>query len=702
MPLCSRLVAFTGRVTLVTEAPLTPVSAFDLPRDHGGEAQGTLSHSLREASALSRLASEHGVSDAAAALAALAALLWHYGARGAFRLGVETGAEQASVVLPVAADADFVALARAAERALHEADAGADGEELQCGVVADGTGAPLELALAIGPEPSVRGAASAFSAERLAAVAAHLDRVLAQAAHVRRLADIDVVPPSERRRLLVEWNDTAAPVADVALPALVAYARYADRVAVTDAAGASLTYGRLEQRVAAVASRLRAAGARPGTIVGVGMPRTVDLPVVLLGVLESGAAYLPLDPAYPADRIGFMLDDSRAGLVVADPALVHAVAGPAEIVIAGPELWQEVAETPTDAPRPAPNDLAYVIYTSGSTGRPKGVGIEHRNAVAFLSWATSFFGPELLRSVLATTSVCFDLSVFELFAPLACGGRVVLLEDATALLDLPADVDATLANSVPSVVRALLEEYELPPSLQAVNLAGEPLPRGLVAALYARGVPRVYNLYGPSEATTYSTSALVERDSEAPPIGRPIANTKAYVLDERLRPAPIGIPGELYLGGAGVARGYLGRPELTAERFLPDPFGPGGRIYRTGDVVRYLPDGRLSFLGRRDDQLKIRGFRVELGEIEHVLAEHPSITSAAVIASGEPPRLAAFVAPGEVDVADALEFVRRRLPHFMVPQRIVAVERIPLSPNGKIDHNRMQELAAGVSASADG
>jgi amino acid adenylation domain-containing protein len=669
------------------------VSAFDLPRDCGGEAQGTLSHPLREAAALSWLASEHGVSDAAAALASLAALLWHYGARGAFRLGVETGAERASVVLRVAGDAAFAALARAAERALHEADAGADGEELQCGVVADGTGAPLELALAIGSEPSVLGAASAFSAERLAGVAAHLDRVLAQAARVQRLADIDVVPPSERRRLLVEWNDTATPFPDVALPAFIAYARYADRVAVTDAAGASLTYAHLEQRVAAVASRLRAAGARPGTIVGVCMPRTVDLPVVLLGVLESGAAYVPLDPAYPADRIRFMLDDSRASLVVADPALVHVVAGPAAVVIAGPELWQEGEETPTDVPRPAPNDLAYVIYTSGSTGRPKGVGIEHRNAVAFLSWATSFFGPGLLRSVLATTSVCFDLSVFELFAPLACGGRVVLLEDALAFLDVPDDADVTLANSVPSVVRTVLEEDELPPSLQAVNLAGEPLPRGLVEALYARGVPRVYNLYGPSEDTTYSTYALVERD-EAPPIGRPIANTKAYVLDERLRPLPIGIPGELYLGGAGVARGYLGRPKLTAERFLPDPFDPGGRIYRTGDVVRYLPDGRLSFLGRRDDQLKIRGFRVELGEIEHVLAEHPSITGAAVVATDDdPPRLVAFVAPGEADVAGALEFVRQRLPHFMVPRRIVAVERIPLSPNGKIDRNRMQELA---------
>jgi len=331
---------------------------------------------------------------------------------------------------------------------------------------------------------------------------------------------------------------------------------------------------------------------------------------------------------------------------------------------------------------------------------PKGVAIEHRSAVALVCWALATFPPADLAGVLASTSIAFDLSIFELFAPLSCGGTVVLAEDALALpaaaaAARAAGVEITLVNTVPSAIAELVRVAALPASVRTVNLAGEPLQRPLADRIYGvLGVERVLNLYGPSEDTTYSTCGRVPRGTlEAPTIGRPVAGSEAYVLDERLGPAPAGVAGELYLGGRGLARGYLGRPERTAERFVPDPFGlPGARLYRTGDLARFRVDGELEFLGRRDFQVKLRGFRIELGEIEAALAAHPAVAEAAVLAlpCGEDVRLVAFWV-GEEGV-EPRSWLRRRLPEHMVPSGCVRLETLPRTPNGKVDRRALSRL----------
>jgi acyl-coenzyme A synthetase/AMP-(fatty) acid ligase len=345
-----------------------------------------------------------------------------------------------------------------------------------------------------------------------------------------------------------------------------------------------------------------------------------------------------------------------------------------------------------------------VIYTSGSTGRPKGVGITHGNAVAFLSWARQDTPVAAGARVLATTSISFDLSVYELFGTLSWGGTVLLVGSALELAEraeLGAPGAATLVNTVPSAAAALERLGAVPGGLVRVNLAGEPLGRALVEVLYAAGAGEVHNLYGPSETTTYSTATRVPRgEAGVPGIGRPIANTRAYVLDRQGAPVPIGVPGELYLGGAGVARGYLGRPGLTAARFVPDPFGseagadPGGRLYRTGDRVRWRADGTLEFLGRLDQQVKVRGFRVEPGEIEATLTQHPgvhaAVVSAAVDASGDVRLIAYVVLDGQaVDEGELRRFVENRLPEYMVPVAFAVLDSLPLTPNGKVDRGAL-------------
>ncbi|MDH3039349.1 AMP-binding protein, partial [Streptomyces sp. TRM75561] len=320
----------------------------------------------------------------------------------------------------------------------------------------------------------------------------------------------------------------------------------------------------------------------PGDMVGVLLPRSVDLVVALLGVLKSGAGYVPMDPGYPGERVDFMVEDSGVSLVLRSV-----------------EDFPDGGRTDRIPAAGDGSDVAYVIYTSGSTGRPKGVVIEHSQVVAMLSWAGRVFAHEELAQTLAATSVSFDLSVFEIFAPLSVGGTVHLVPDNA--LDLIAHpgryADVTLVNTVPSVVRELLAAGAIPPRARTVNLAGEPLAPGLVAELYAHPVIGVVNnLYGPSEDTTYSTHAVTVAGDARTPIGRPVDGTQAHVLDGSLRPVVVGAVGELYLSGAGVTRGYHARPALTAERYLPDPFSAeGGRMYRTGDLVRWRPDGQLEY-----------------------------------------------------------------------------------------------------------
>jgi len=431
-----------------------------------------------------------------------------------------------------------------------------------------------------------------------------------------------------------EWNLTSLPFpAEKCMHHLVE-----DQTARTPSATAlvfenlRLSYAELNGRANQVAHRLIELGAGPETLVGLCSLRCPEMLIGMLGILKAGCAYVALDPAYPRVRQVFMIEDADMPILLTLKELAgNLPPGRARILC----LDTDFASAPDTDPAVSmvQNNLAYILYTSGSTGRPKGVAIEHRSVVAFLSWVHSVFSPEELACTLAGTSICFDLSVFEIFAPLTCGGTIILAENALALPDLPTRNQVTLINTVPSAMTALLGVRGVPPSVRVVNLAGEPLLNRLVQDIYRLGtVEKVYNLYGPSEDTTYSTFVLAEKGAvRNPTIGRPIANTQVYIVDERFVPTPVGTPGELCLGGDGLARGYLKRPDLTGDRFLPNPFG-SGRIYRTGDLARYLPDGQIEFLGRMDNQVKVRGFRIELGEVELALERNPAVDRAVVLA----------------------------------------------------------------------
>ncbi len=463
-----------------------------------------------------------------------------------------------------------------------------------------------------------------------------------------------------------------------------------------------LTYAQLDRRANALAHRLVSLGVGPEVLVGVCADRTDALVVALLAVLKAGGAYVPLDPAYPPDRLALILDDAAAPVVITQSRHADRLTGAAaaRVLLDDPAIaGAEAAEPPACGARP--EHLAYVLYTSGSTGRPKGVCIEHRNAVAFLDFARDILD-DVKDGVLASTSICFDLSIFELFGPLSLGGRILLVDTAIDLASFRRAAEVTLVNTVPSAMAQLLRMGGLPSSVRCVCLAGEPLTRALVNGIAATGhVEQVFNLYGPTEGTTYSTVARVPLGSrEEPTIGVPVRGTQAYVLDARMQPVPIGVSGELHLGGLGVARGYLRRPQLTDERFVPDPFTPGSerRLYCTGDVVRWRADGQLQYQGRNDHQVKIRGFRIELDEIRLTLEQHPAVQDAVVVADADPQgglRLVAYVvtAPGCVAPAGALrDHLRARLPAHMADVAFCHLAALPLTPSGKVDRKALPAI----------
>jgi amino acid adenylation domain-containing protein/FkbH-like protein len=540
-----------------------------------------------------------------------------------------------------------------------------------------------------------------FDAARIERMAGHL-RALLQGASDDPGRDIWLLPlltGREARQMLADWNATEKDYpAHLTLSQLfeAQVARTPDATALV-AGNERLTYAELNARANQLAHRLRAEGVKPETLVAICVERSWRLIVGILAVLKSGGAYVPMDPAYPRDRLAFILEDTNAPVLLTQKSLNVVQPPEGTRVIHLDAEWETMAAESQENPFSGAEGrhLAYLIYTSGSTGRPKGVALEHRNAVALATWARDVFTPAEIAGVLASTSICFDLSIFEMFVPLSWGGAVILADNALALPSLPAAGEVTMINTVPSAIRELLRLKGVPASVQVVNLAGEPLVTPLVDRIYGEtGVRKVYDLYGPSETTTYSTFTL-RRAGEPATIGRPLANEQVYLLDRHRQPVPIGVPGEIYIGGAGVARGYLNRPELTTERFVANPFQPGAKLYRTGDLGRWRADGNLEFLGRIDHQVKLRGFRIELGEIESVLRRHPGVRDAVVVVREDQPgdqRLTAYVVKKGEPAAGAGElrpFLKQTLPEYMVPAVFVFLEALPLTPNGKVDRKAL-------------
>ncbi|MES1243430.1 MAG: amino acid adenylation domain-containing protein [Acidobacteriota bacterium] len=543
--------------------------------------------------------------------------------------------------------------------------------------------------------------ADLFDAVTIARFAARL-AVLAQAAADApgsRLSALPLLGESERQQLL-EWNSPPAcgTGPELCLHELVESqaARTPEAVALV-ADGAELTYAQLNRRANRLAHHLIDLGVGPEVFVALCARRTPEMVVGLLAILKAGGAYVPLDPDYPAERLALIVDDARPSVLLLQGVPAPAASTHVPRIV---DLGSAPAGREDDPVRAMdPENLAYVIYTSGSTGRPKGVAIRHRSAVVLVCWAQETFSAEQCAGVLASTSICFDLSVFELFVPLSRGGAVILADNALALPSLAAAGRVTLINTVPSAMAELARDGGLPASARTVNLAGEALPARLVQDLYRTGtVDGVFNLYGPSEDTTYSTFARIAGDDDRPPaIGRPLANTRVHLLDGGLLAVPPGARGEVFLGGDGLARGYLGRPDLTAERYVPDPFGePGARLYRTGDLARFRHDGDLEYLGRTDHQVKIRGFRVEPGEVEEALRSHPPVADCAVVVREDAPgdrRLVAFVVSSS-PAADLRRFLEERLPAYLVPSAFVEPGSLPLTANGKVDRKALARLDA--------
>ncbi len=516
-----------------------------------------------------------------------------------------------------------------------------------------------------------------------------------------RVSKAPLLTSEEQHKLLIEFNQTAADFPqNTRLHDFVAHQAMVTPDATAVVCGEeAITYRDLNTRANRLANYLVQRGAGPEVLIGVHSERSLAMLVAILGVLKSGSAYVPLDPIYPRERISHILEDSRAPLVLTQESIVGDLPGFGGQCILLDRDWPEISQESDTEPLTSvsPSNLAYVLFTSGSTGRPKGVAIEHHSAATFVYWAQKAFSPEQLAGVLLSTSICFDLSIFEMFVPLSVGGKVILADNALYLPTLAARNEVTLINTVPSAMAELLRMNGVPESVNTVNLAGEALPETLVEQIYANTkASQVYNLYGPTEDTTYSTYTLVPSGARVT-IGRPIANSQAYILDAERKPVPIGVPGELYLAGAGLARGYYGRPDLSSERFVASPYAqdPTARMYRTGDLARFLPDGNIDYLGRIDHQVKLRGFRIELGEIETVLLEHPAVEQVVVVVREDTPgdkRLVAYVvaAPAfRLDFAVLRNSVKERLPEYMVPVAWVEMPSLPLTPNGKVDRKNL-------------
>jgi amino acid adenylation domain-containing protein len=571
-----------------------------------------------------------------------------------------------------------------------------------------------------------------FDAATIARMLDNYQQLLAAAASnpERRISELQLLSDRERTVLLEEWNETRADYStDACLHELFEQqaARMPDAVAVVFREE-QLTYAELARCSTQLARYLKGLGVGPETLVGILMERSLEMVVALLGVLKAGAAYLPLDPAYPQERLQFMIEDAGASVLLSQERVASFLPEYSGQVVLVDAERDEIARQSTEYFESGveAENLAYVIYTSGSTGRPKGVMIPHRAICNHMLWMTSVLPLGATDAVLQKTPISFDASVWEFYAPLMTGARLVVArpdghKDSAYLADAIKRFGVTIVQLVPSQLQMLLEEPGLAQcqSLRRVFCGGEVLSDNLWQRLSARlDTVELYNLYGPTETAIDATSWKSEPDHERPnvPIGRPIANTQIYLLDKNLQPVPIGVTGELFIGGANVARGYINRADSTAEKFIPDPFGsePGARLYRTGDLARYLPNGAIEFLGRLDNQVKLRGFRIELGEIESALAQHTAVRETVVLVREDTPgdrRLVAYVVPDEQSVGhpssngnsqqttsapelttQLRNYLKGKLPEHMLPSAFVMMEKFPLTANGKLDRGALPQV----------
>jgi acyl-coenzyme A synthetase/AMP-(fatty) acid ligase len=518
------------------------------------------------------------------------------------------------------------------------------------------------------------------------------------------VAAISLQAPAVAAQNAATWNDTAR-VPWIRLPVaqrFVVQAQHTPHAAAVVDGDTTLTFAELDARSNLLARFLRDRGARPGRLVGICLERSPEMVVALLAILKAGAAYVPLDPAFPPARLAIMREDSGLALAVTDAAGA-ALPGlfPPEVTCVRPDAEAAAIAAQSDLPvmhASGSDELAYVIFTSGSTGRPKGVQVTQGNLANFLTHFAASPGLEAGDTLLAVTTLSFDIAALELFLPLVTGAQLVIARrevaaDARALAAMLATRQVNLMQATPATWRLLLADDWYPARSLRAWCGGEAMPTDLAAALLARGC-EVWNLYGPTETTIWSTTQRVLAPDDALSIGRPIAHTSLHILDQGMNPLPVDVAGELFIGGDGLARGYHGRPDLTAEKFVPDPFGaPGARLYATGDLARRLTGGRIEFLGRIDQQVKLRGFRIELGEIEAALRTHPAVRAAAVAvheaAVGEKRLVAYVVGSDDVPAAGLREHLRARLPDYMVPAAYVSLATLPLTPNGKLDRRAL-------------
>jgi amino acid adenylation domain-containing protein len=555
---------------------------------------------------------------------------------------------------------------------------------------------------------SIRFNTDLFDAATIARMAGHFHALLESVIRdpAATIGDLEILTDAERQQLLVEFNDTKTDYPnDKCIHQLFEeqVQRTPDCVAVMFE-GRQLTYAQLNACANQLAHHLQTLGVGPEVPVALCMERCPEMVIGLLGILKAGGAYVPLDPAYPKERLSFMMEDAQAAVLLTRGHMVERVPEHGIRAVCLDSGWEAIAAKSEKNPvtRATARNLAYILYTSGSTGQPKGVMVEHRGLCNAINWITHALDLSAEDRCLLKTPITFDAAGRELFPTLVTGGRLVIAEagghrDSRYLAETMRSARISIFHCVPSLLQFLVEEPAFDDSLalRAVMCGGEALPTQVVERFQRRSKAKLYNVYGPTETIIDSTYWLCDgaNGRSSSPIGRPIPNARIYILNNALRPLPIGVAGHMHIGGVGLARGYLNRPELTAEKFIPDPFSaePGARMYKTGDLARYRPDGNIEFLGRADHQVKIRGFRIELGEIEAVLGQHPAVRAAVVLAREDAPgekRLVAYVV-AESTADELRRFLKDKLPEYIVPAVFVLLDTLPLLSNGKIDRQAL-------------